>query len=202
MSDPRTVTVTGHGTAAVVPDSAVVRVAVVHRAAGVADALAGVSAAAEQVVGVARDRNLLAGSTGINVWPWHDHQGKASGFEARHVLTVRCDGVEEAGSLLSALADDVADALVVEGVSLDVRDPSDARTAATEAAYDDARAHAAHLAALAGATLGEVVSLADTADTVAGGGPPVALAAAGRGAVLEPGETVVRSTVTVTWLLA
>jgi hypothetical protein len=30
----------------------------------------------------------------------------------------------------------------------------------------------------------------------------VALAAAGRGAALEPGETVVRSTVTVTWLLA
>jgi uncharacterized protein YggE len=202
MSDLRTVTVTGHGTATVVPDCAVVRVAVVHRAPGVADALAGVSATAERAVGVAKDRDLLAGSTGINVWPWHDHEGKAGGFEARHALSVRCDSVEDAGSLLSALADEVGDALVVEGVSLDVRDPSDVRTAATEAAYDDARAHAAHLAALAGATLGEVVSLTDTADTTGGGPTPVALAAAGRGAALEPGETVVRSSVTVSWTLA
>jgi uncharacterized protein YggE len=68
------------------------------------------------------------------------------------------------------------------------------------AAYDDARAHAAHLAALAGATLGEVVALADTS---AGDGPaPVALAASGRGAALEPGETVVPASVTVTWALA
>ena len=35
----RTVTVTGHGSATAVPDTAVVRVAAVHRAGGMAEAL-------------------------------------------------------------------------------------------------------------------------------------------------------------------
>ncbi len=87
--------------------------------------------------------------------------GRAGGFEARHSLAVRCASVEEAGDLLSALADAVGDALVVDGVSLDVSNTSDARATAAEAAWDDARAHAAHLAALAGATLGDVVAIVE-----------------------------------------
>ena len=103
---------------------------------------------------VARERTCCPASTGLSVWPWHDPEGRAGGFEARHSLAVRCASVEEAGDLLSALADAVGDALVVDGVSLDVSDTSDARATAAEAAWDDARAHAAHLAALAGAAAG------------------------------------------------
>ncbi len=200
MSAPRTVTVTGHGVATVVPDSAVVRITTVHRTAGVAEALAGVSASAARAGDLARERGLLPGSTGLNVWPWHDREGEAVGFEARHSLAVRCPSVEEAGELLTALADAVGDALVVDGVSLDVGDPSDVRATAAEAAWDDARAHAAHLAALAGASLGEVVAISEGAPGGAGGPAPVALKAAGAG--LEPGETAVHGAVTVTWTLA
>lgn len=201
MNASRTVTVTGHGTATVVPDSAVVRVAAVHRAAGVAQALAGVSASVEQIVALARDSGHLAGSTGVTVWPWSDQHGKAAGFEARHVLAVRCQSVEEAGSLLGALADEVGDALVVEGVSLEVANPSAARATAAEAAWDEARAHAAHLAALAGATLGEVTSIGESSGGP-GGPSPVAFRSVEQPPGLEPGETSVRAAVTVTWQLA
>lgn len=200
MTVPRTVTVTGHGVATVVPDSAVVRVAAVHRAAGVAAALSGVSASADRVGDVAREHDLLPGSMGLSVWPWHDAEGRPAGFEARHSLAVRCTSVEQAGDLVTALADAVGDALVVDGVSLDVSDPSAARSTAAEAAWDDARAHAAHLAALAGAELGDVVAIVEGMPTDAGGPTPVALKAAGAG--LEPGETAVRGAVTVTWTLA
>lgn len=202
MTRSRTVTVTGHGMATVVPDSAVVRVATVHRAAGVAEALSGVSVSSDHVAEVVREHNLLPGSTGLSVWPWHDHEGKAGGFEARHSLAIRCVSVEEAGGLLSALADAVGDALVVDGVSLDVSDNSDARATAAEAAWDDARAHAAHLAALTGATLGEVVTVVEGVSGGPAGPEPAAFQTSDLSARLEPGETSVRGAVTVTWLLA
>ena len=70
----RTVTVTGHGEARVVPDSAVVRVAAVHRAAGVADALAGADSAARQVIATGREHTTpeRIGSTSVQIWPAHD----------------------------------------------------------------------------------------------------------------------------------
>jgi uncharacterized protein YggE len=202
MTPPRTVTVTGHGVATVVPDSAVVRVTTVHRDAGVADALSGVSTHADRVAEVAREHDLLPGSTGFSVWPWHDHEGKAAGFEARHSVAVRCASVGDAGALLSALAAAVGDALVVDGVSLDASSTSQARSTADEAAWDDARAHAAHLAALAGATLGDVVTIVEGEAGGSGGPSPVALRATDAPARLEPGETSVHGAVTVTWLLA
>ena len=50
----RTVTVTGQGTARVVPDSAVVIVAAVHRARSVEEAFAGVTSAVEAISASAR----------------------------------------------------------------------------------------------------------------------------------------------------
>jgi uncharacterized protein YggE len=201
MSSSRTVTVTGHGLATVVPDSAVVRVATVHRAAGVAEALSGVSASADRVAEVARERSLLPGSTGLSIWPWLDQEGSAGGFEARHSLAVRCATVEEAGDLLAALAEAVGDALVVDGVSLDVSNTSDARSTAAEAAWDDARAHAAHLAALTGATLGDVVAIVEGGAASAGAPSPAAFKTSETTARLEPGETSVHGALTVTWTL-
>ena len=74
----RTVTVTGQGTAREVPDTVVVRVAASHRAAGVAEALAGADSAATEIVAVGRehtDASRIA-STNLNVWPAYDNEGK------------------------------------------------------------------------------------------------------------------------------
>ena len=123
----RTVTVSGHGESLAVPDSAVVRVAAVHRAAGVADALAGADSAARQAVTTAREHTTpeRIGSTAVQIWPTHDEQGVPSGFEATHSLTIRCADVDAAGALLTALAESVAERLRIEGVSLEVADPSE-----------------------------------------------------------------------------
>jgi len=198
----RTVSVTGHGEARVVPDAAVVRVAATHRAAGVAEALAGADSAAAQVVAAAREHTTpeRVATTGLQIWPAHDREGRPDGFEARHSLTARCADVAAAGALLTALAARVGDRLQVEGVSLEVSDPSEAQARAREAAYDDAVARATQLARLAGATLG------DPQDVLEGGvvatpvlrGKAMAVAAE---ASLEPGETSVTSSVTVTFQL-
>jgi len=194
---PRTVTVTGHGSATAVPDTAVVRIAAVHRATGMAEALSGAESARAAVVDAAGE--LVVSSTDLNVWPAHDNDGRRAGFEARHALTITGGDLEAAGELVGRLAEEVGDRLQVESVSLSVGDPTAALGEAREAAFTEARARAEHLAALADAALGEVQDVSE------GAGPPVS-----RGTELAmkadvgfaPGQTTLTSTVTVTWALA
>ncbi|MGA8247327.1 MAG: SIMPL domain-containing protein, partial [Nocardioides sp.] len=120
----RTVTVTGQGEARIAPDCAVVRLAAVHRAPGVAEALSGADSAASQIATTARQFTTAerVGSTSLQIWTSHDEQGRPDGFQARHSLTVRCPDIAAAGSLLTAVAGSVGDRLEVEGVSLEVAD--------------------------------------------------------------------------------
>lgn len=197
----RTVTVTGLGEARVVPDSAVVRVAAVHRAAGVADALAGADSAARLVVATGREHTTpeRIGSTAVQIWPAHDQQGTPRGYEARHALTIRCSDIDAAGALLSALAEAVGERLQIEGVSLEVTDRSAAETAAREAAYADAVERGSHLAGLAGSEIGDPQAVTESAT----GEAPVgrAMRASLDAAALEPGESAVTASVTVTFQL-
>jgi len=196
----RTVSVTGHGEARVVPDSAVVRVAAAHRADGVADALGGADSAARQVIATAGEFTTpeRIGTSSVQIWSDHDQQGNLAGFRARHALTVRCADVASAGGLLSALAEAVGDRLEVEGVSLEVADQTAGQRAAREAAYADAVDRATQLATLAGAELGE------PQEVVEGGfatGPPRAAKLMAKSVSLAPGETALSSSVTVTFRL-
>ncbi|GAB3265834.1 SIMPL domain-containing protein [Nocardioides dilutus] len=198
----RTVTVTGHGSATAVPDTAVVRVAALHRAAGMAEALSGAESARSAVVAAAGEAagDLVVSSTDLSVWPAHDNEGRRAGFEARHALTITGGDLDTAGALVGRLAEEVGDRLQVESVSLSVGDPSAAVGEAREAAFADARARAEHLAGLAGASLGEVQEIAE------GAGAPVPRGGVEAFAVkadvgFAPGQTVLTSTVTVTWAL-
>lgn len=198
----RTVTVVGQGSTAIAPDTAVVRVAAVARAAGVGEAFAASSAAAEQIGFVARrhTHEKRIGSTGINVWPWHDNQGQQGGFEARHSLAIGCPDLDSAGALLDELTTTIGDSLGVEGVSLEVSDPTAARDEAVAAAYADAVRQGEQLAALAGATLGDVLAIGQGSAP----GPGASfrgLDAMAMSAKIEPGETTVGVSLSVTFAL-
>ncbi len=199
----RSVTVTGQGTTPVTPDSAIVRVAAVARAIGVAEAFGLVSTSVAQIGTAARrrtDERRIA-STGINVWPWHDDQGRQGGFEARHSLSIGCLDLDSAGALLDELVAEVGDGLAVEGVSLEVSEPTAARDQAVAAAYADALAQAERLADLAGAALGEVIAIGQPGPL--GGGPMArGMEAMAMSAKIEPGETTVAANLTITWALA
>lgn len=198
----RTVTVMGQGRATAVPDTALVRVAAVHRAASVADAFAGVSSAVTVIGTEARrftEERRIA-SRGLQVWPAHDNQGRQSGFETRHSIEIGCADLPAASALLEALVEAVGDRLQVEGVTLQVSEPGPLLTEAREAAYADAVVRATHLAGLAGASLGPIVSV-----TEGGGWAPFPEAGSMRemkaDASFEPGETAISATVTASWQL-
>jgi uncharacterized protein YggE len=199
----RTVTVTGQGTAREVPDNVVVRLAASHRAAGVAEALAGADSAANEIVAVGRehtDASRIA-SSNLNVWPAYDNEGRQSGFEARHSLTITCTDVQAAGALLSELAGRVGDRLQVESLGLEVGDTWRALAQARAAAYADAVARAQHLAELAGVRLGEVQAMAEGGDAV----HPMADMAGGmreaKAMSIAPGETTIGASLTVSFEL-
>lgn len=197
----RTVTVTGQGEARVAPDSAVVRLAAVHRALGVAEALSGADSSASQIATTARRFTTpeRVGSTSLQIWTSHDDQGRPDGFQARHSLTVRCADIEAAGSFLTAVAESVGDRLEIEGVSLEVADQAAASVAAREAAYADAVERATHLAALVGAELGDVQEVAEGGQ--ANGPVRMAKHLSAAAASFQPGETAVTSSVTATFQL-
>ncbi|GGD18580.1 SIMPL domain-containing protein [Nocardioides daphniae] len=197
----RTVTVTGIGAASAVPDRAVVRVAVSHRAAGVAEAVAGLDPAGRAVSEVVRAHTEpgQVATTGVQVWPHHDQQGRPDGFEASHQTRIVCDDLASASALLSALAERVGDALRVDAVALEVGDPSEAVARARELAFADARARAEHLAGLGGAALGDLVAIQEGQAGPGQEGAQYARAAAQ--VSLEPGEQEVRVQVSGTWQL-
>jgi len=199
-----TVTVTGTGTSRVAPDSAVVRLAAVARGSGVAEACAAMTSAAVSVVEVARrhtEQRRIA-SSGIAVWPWHDHTGSRQGYEARHSYVIGCDDLAGAGTMLAELATEVGDGLAIDSVGLEVTEDHGAGDKAREAAFHDARDKAAQLARLAGAGLGAVQTVVEGD---AGGEPsPMPRMAMVRDSAggLEAGETTVTTSVTVVWELA
>ena len=202
-ADLYTVTVTGTGTSRVAPDTAVARLAAVGRGAGVAEAYEVMSAAAGTLVEVAgrHTEERRIGSTGVSVWPSHDHSGARDGYEARHSFAIGCDDLTAAGAMLGELAGEVGDALVVDSVGLEVTQDHGAGSAAREAAFQDARERAAALARMAGAGLGAVQTIVE-GDAAPGPGPMPKLAMmrdAGGG--LEAGEASVSVSVTTVWEL-
>jgi hypothetical protein len=202
-ADSHTVTVTGTGTSKVAPDSAVARLAAVGRGPGVAEAYDAMSTAAATLVAVAagHTEERRVGSTGVAVWPWHDHSGVRHGYEARHSFSIGCDDLAAAGAMLRELAGEVGDALVVDGVELEVTQDHGAGSAAREAAFQDARERAAALARMAGAGLGAVRTIVE-GDVTPGPGPMAKLAMVrDSGGGLEPGEASVTVSVRVVWEL-
>lgn len=200
----RTITVTGSGISHVTPDAAVLRVVAVQQGAGVAQAYEAMTTSASTLVEIAARRTEPSriASMGISVFPAHDHEGKRTGYEARHSYAVTCDDLAIAGDLLTDLAQKIGDALVVDSVGLEVTDGAAAAAEAREAAFTDARERAMSLARMAGLGLGQVESIVET--TGQGDSIPrvAAKLAMSRDAVgLEPGETAVSCSVTVVWAL-
>ncbi len=197
-----TVTVTGTGAATVAPDTAVVRLAAVARGAAVAEAYEAMSSSAASLVEVAQrhtEERRIA-STGITVWPWHDHSGIRQGYEARHAYAVGCADLPAAGTMLAELAREVGDGLVIDSVGLEVTEEHGADGKAREAAFQDARERAAALARMAGAGLGAVQTIVE-GDAGHGGPGPMPKMAMMRdsGGGIEPGEATVTTSVTVVW---
>lgn len=210
MTTARTITVTGEGSAEAVPDLLTLTLAVEVRreAAGNAYDDAGeVASAVTEALrghGVA-DRDLR--TRGLNlradiVWV-ENHGQKVTGYVASTSLTARISPPSAAPAAISAAVAAGGDSLRINGIEQGFTDSSAVAALAQEAAWRDAEAKATRFAALAGARLGQVLSIDQGPER----GLPVPLMASARGVSLssgvaiEEGSVGISASITVQWEL-
>ena len=202
----RTVTVTGTGRANVAPDVVRLDLRVGHDAPDVAAALSGASAGITAVAAVVReqgvaDADLRTLDASVNQ-RW-DNTGVAVGFTAQQRLAVTVRELDAVGRILESAAAAIGNALLVDQVRLDISDRSLGLREARDAAFADARSKAEQYAALAAASLGSVLGVAEGGAAPVGGGFKLAAMArdmAG-GMPVEGGDLELSASVTVTWEL-
>jgi uncharacterized protein YggE len=153
-------------------------------------------AAAQAIPGVG-DGDVRTGSVGLG----QTRRGERRLFRAGQGITVTLHEPERAGELIGAGIR--AGAGAVSGPRFFVGDTGAAYNVALSAAFDQARAKAATLAARAGATLGAVVSIAEGGgvEPVQAGSPMRGESKADAAPPTKPSTTTVTATVSVVFAL-
>lgn len=201
-----TVTVIGTGHATVTPDVVRLDLRIGHDAADVASALSGAAASTVTVGTVVREHGVADAdirTLDTSVQQRFDNTGAPIGFSAQQRLGVTVRELDAVGAILESAAAAAGNALLVDGVRLDVADRSEASGRAREAAFADARSKAEQYAALAGAGLGAVLGMAEYG-AVPLAAPRMALVAkdsALGGMPMEGGDLDLSASVTITWEL-
>lgn len=202
----RTISVTGEGSITAANDTARLGFGVEGRGATRPVALRRSSANLRSVLAALRglgvaDRDLR--TRGVSVARRRDRRGrKLPGYIARGGVTAVVRDVTQTGTVVDAAV--AAGAASVDGPSFFIDDPQAVLRRALVAALRDARSKAAALAAEAGLTLGQIISIRESTflpfetdfdDEGGGGGGGQNLRS--RGAPTEPGRTQVFGTVYV-----
>jgi uncharacterized protein YggE len=161
--------------------------------------------AALEAAGVAKDDIQ---TTNFSIFPEYDYSGdrqRLTGFRVDNSVVADIRDVGSAGDVIDDAVAAGGDEVIVSGVSFSIEDDADLVEAARAEAWADAQAKAEQLADLAGVTLGEPVTIAETLSAVPG---PVffgdaAVAEAREFATpIEPGQEQVEVTLTVRFAIA
>jgi uncharacterized protein YggE len=196
----RTVTVEGSATANVVPDSALFTFGLETDGATAKSALAENAAQMRRVIaallrkGVARDDIQ---TQDVSVYPRRDESGDVLGFSANGSVAATVRRIAKAGAVVDAAV--AAGATETSGPQFS-RSGNELTQQALREAFANARAKAETLAREAGATLGEVRRIQESAQ--APEAVPLYRAALDAATPIEPGTQQARATVTVTFTLA
>jgi uncharacterized protein YggE len=207
--EARTVTVTGFGTAEAAPDLLTLAIGVECRRDSAGDAYAAAGEASTAVTAALRSRgveNRDIRTSGLNVRAdvvWQEGRGQqVAGYVASSMLSVRLRDPAAGSGVIAAAMEAGGNDVRLDGVQLGFADAAAVMALAREAAWTDARAAAAQLAGLAGAELGDVVSVRQhpvPSAPVPVGGMQRAFAA--DAVTVEAGESSVSTSVTVEWEL-
>ncbi len=156
---PNTITVTGEGRVAGVPDRAVVRLGVTTRAQTAAEALRAHEADMARVLTRVRQFGIADRDIQIQALALGEHYGPngPDGFAATRIVAVTTDELRRVPELVAAVVGEGANRL--DGLDYTMRDAQPLRLQALDLAVADARAKAERLAAASGVRLGRVVGV-------------------------------------------
>lgn len=197
--------VTGSGVATGVPDRLDLHLSITAVRPGVAAALTRVDEQVGTLGAVLREHGVAAADLRSTSSSVHEEyagpENVRAGFRASQDLTVRIADLGKLATVFAATVEAVGDDFRLNHLSWAVADETDLVSRARSAAYDDARDKAAELAALAGATLGELLRIAETSGAT-GPVPRFALAKADvAGFAPERGTSRVEVSLSTRWAL-
>jgi uncharacterized protein YggE len=197
----RTVTVTGLGVIATVPDRAEFGFGVTSQAKTASGALAANAAEMRKVIAALKAAGVAAAdiqTQTVSLQPRYSNDGgDIIGYSATNVVSARIKSLERAGAVIDAAVE--AGANNVYGPNLTRSDAASLYLRALRSAFANARGKALALAAAAGARLGRVQSI-----TEGSSGPPPAAetkTAVGSGTPIEGGPARIEAAVTVVYAL-
>jgi uncharacterized protein YggE len=161
QTEPRTLVVTGFGTAHGTPDLCIIHLALNAMADTAASALDQVADLATRAVQVLRDRAVESSdiqTVNISLGDFHEKQ-RVTARVASYSMAVKLRALEEAGPVLASLSEIAGDSLQVHRMQLAASDPEVLQTSARRDAVVDATGRAKQLAEAAGVTLGPILEI-------------------------------------------
>ena len=162
----RTITVSGHGTVSVVPDTADLMAGVQAQAATATEALDTVGTKSQALITTLKDSGIAAEdiqTAGLNLFPTYGNDGQnITGYQASTSVTATIGDVTKVGEVVDALKTLVGGELTLQGVSFSYEDPEAVMADARTAALANAKVRAEQYAAAAGVELGAVLRIVES----------------------------------------
>jgi len=200
----RLITVTGHGTVAVAPDTAMIRIGVTSQGKTAREASAANAQQMTKVMNAIEQSGIAkkdVQTSRLSLQPQYDAKNGANrllGFQVTNQITVRIHNIGNLPSLLDKAIG--AGANEMSGIEFVVSEESKLLDQARGDAIADAHRKAVLYAKAAGATVGKAVAITEQGST-----PPPrpfqALRASAAAVPVAPGEEMLRATVTVSYEL-
>ncbi|TDW87691.1 hypothetical protein EV137_5774 [Kribbella pratensis] len=158
------VSVVGSGQVSGTPDILRVTFGVEQVAPDVAAAVATVGERTDAVIAALRAQGVeesQLGTSSVNVFQEYREPGSDAAYRASHTVLVETKDLTGFGALLNAAVDAVGNSLALHGLQFDIEDKSELLVQARELAFQQAKTKAAHLAGLAGFSLGSVTAISE-----------------------------------------
>ena len=162
--------VNGQGKGTTVPDIATLGLGIEAEAASVAEAQSRAAEAMDNVM-TALTRNGVAKKDiqtqnfsirRMTKWDRVKEEETVTGYRVTNMVTAKIRDIDEAGTIIDAVAEAGGDLTRIDNISFSVDDPSDYYETARQAAMAEAKAKAKQLAELAGVTLGKPTYISES----------------------------------------
>ncbi|HVY09912.1 MAG TPA: SIMPL domain-containing protein [Mycobacteriales bacterium] len=204
----RTLSVSGDGTVKGVPDTLVATFRVHHRASDVQTALDEAATDVHRVIAKLGEKGVSRKdiqTADLSLDSAYDDHGRPDGYEASETLSVRVHPIDQVGRIVSAAATAAGNSVSIDGISLDITNDSALLDAARGKAFEAARSAATRDASLAGAHLGQVLTVKETTEGTSAPRPiygePDAFATAAKSIAIRPGQQPVTVHLAIVWTL-
>ena len=202
--------VSGQGVVTVTPDIATLRLGVEVQAATVAMAQSQAIEAMDEVMEALTDNGVAEKDIQtqyfsirqITRWDQDDDEEVVIGYRVTNKVNAKIREIDEAGTVIDAVAAAGGDFIRIDSISFSVDDPSAYYEEAREEAMADAEAKAEQLAELAGGSLGKATYISESSQT-----PPIYRqdiyeeAVPGAETPISPGEMEISLSVQVAYAL-